>query len=214
MLLNLEICENNLKKRVNEKPYQWRRLQNNSFDKLTNQIYRIRSYKQLLCYFKDSPEDIKNYAYNRWLNYWSAKCVEQIFASFNQVSAEKNEFHKKVDFYINDIPFDHKTTVIPNVFHKKINNIDQDETKIELIKWLYKNQSKEQREHYSNRIFVVLINKEDPKKSWKMKAEIEKIKSEIYSYMSYINNGQKSFFNFHDKKKNIRFSSDIIVVKN
>tara|TARA_B100000700_G_C15063470_1_gene867717 strand:- start:13539 stop:14183 length:645 start_codon:yes stop_codon:yes gene_type:complete len=212
MSINLKNCETNLKRRVEDVPYIWKRKQNNNFDKLTNSIYQIRSYKELLEIFNNEKEDVKNYAYNRWLNFWSAKAVEEIFINNELVDPEKNKYHKQIDFYIDNIPFDHKTTVLPKFFYNDINNVNTKKFKIELIRWLYKNQSKEQREHYANRIFFVLVNRKNLSESWKLKAELTKIKNEIELYLKEFKKGNKKLITFFDKEKNNRFCSDIIYV--
>ena len=48
--------------------------------------------------------------------------------------------------------------------------------------WLYKNQSKQQREHYQNRLFI-LVYAEDGE-HWKLKAEIDLLKQCIQKYVS------------------------------
>jgi hypothetical protein len=52
-------------------------------------------------------------------------------------SISKDKF---INFYIETIPFDHKTTIFPQSFKKSIPCAI--EHKIELIEWLYKHQCK------------------------------------------------------------------------
>ena len=58
------------------------------------------------------------YAINRWFNYWSATGVETIFCSLPGVIAAKNPKDRLVDFSIQNITFDHKTTVFPNGYQQ------------------------------------------------------------------------------------------------
>lgn len=195
-MINFELCELHLKKRVKEIPYIWSGYQNNEKDKLTSKIYKIKSYGELIKTFSNYSSDIKNYAYNRWLNYWSAYATEHFFVNNNYVNVEKekNKYNKEVDFYILNTPFDHKTTKLPKIFFNRINDLNDEQFKIELINWLYENQSKEQRKHYGNRIFVVLVDRKKIKDSWKIKAELSLIKEKINEY----------FYNFNLKKEYVK----------
>ena len=51
----------------------------------------------------------------------------------------------------------------------------------ELIKWLYRNQSQQQRKHLKNRLFIVLYSGNG--EHWKLKAEISWLKERIEKYM-------------------------------
>ncbi|MCL4280172.1 MAG: hypothetical protein KJZ60_10940, partial [Ignavibacteriaceae bacterium] len=51
----------------------------------------------------------------------------------------------------------------------------------ELIRWLYKNQSQQQRKHLKNRLFIVLYSSDE--EHWKLKAEISWLKERIEKYM-------------------------------
>jgi len=62
--------------------------------------------------------DLKNYALNRWYNFWSAKTIENIFGEHKNIKPHLNSKDKLTDFYIKNIPFDHKTTIFPKVLKK------------------------------------------------------------------------------------------------
>ena len=96
-----------------------------------------------------------------------------------------NQYDKLVDFRINEIPFDHKTSVFPKAYPKTLE--EALENKEELIRWFYKNQSQEGRKHFKNRIFLVLYNKENVNEHWKLKTEILYIKTIIEKYVSVYN---------------------------
>ncbi len=185
--MNYEFIEKELKKRL-EYQYSWGRRQTNSFDSQTNFIYKTYHFETLLkeidLRFKSHSQylDFRNYTLNRWYNFWSAKAVENIFCEHKIVKPHKNFRDKFIDFYIENIPFDHKTTVFPRGFNKSVNFAI--ENKKELIKWLYTNQSQQQRKHLKNRIFLVLFNKQNPSEHWKLKSEITWLKGVISSYLA------------------------------
>ena len=184
--MDFHSLENELKKRI-KSPYSWRRKQQNIFDRQTNFIYKTDSFEliseKIENKFRDNPayDDLKNYTLNRWFNFWSAKAVEAIFCNYKNVKPHPNSLNKLIDFYIDEIPFDHKTTVFPKGFQKSIPYAM--EHKQELIEWLYKNQSSEQRKHFKNRLFIVLGNYENNNDHWKLKAEINWLKDVISAYL-------------------------------
>ena len=188
--MNFELLEKELKKRW-QYDYHWGRKQTDSFDVQTNFIYKIASFENLLekidATFKDHPQfgNLKNYSLNRWYNFWSAKAVETIFCEHEKVKPHSNSKNKFIDFYIETIPFDHKTTVLPKGFKKSIPYAVSH--KKELIEWLYTNQSTQKRKHFENRLFIVLIDFDNPMLHWKLKAEICWLKSLISTYLINFN---------------------------
>ncbi len=88
-----------------------------------------------------------------------------------------------VDFTIDGVTFDHKTSVFPKNFPYPIKEAVKKTD--ELIKWLYKNQSQQQRKHLKNRLFVVLYSPDG--EHWKLKAEISSLKERIEKYLEGFN---------------------------
>jgi hypothetical protein len=180
--------ETELKKRL-AYPYKWGRKQNDYFDKLTNFVYKISSFEDVLkeieVQFRNDKEhqNIANYALNRWYNFWSAQAVEKIFCSLPNVKPALDGKDRLVDFTIDGVTFDHKTSIFPKNFPF---TIDESIKKTdELIKWLYKNQSQQQRKHLKNRLFIVLYSYNG--ENWKLKAEISWLKERIDKYMHGFN---------------------------
>lgn len=200
--------EEELKKRLNY-PYNWGRKQNDLLDNATNFIYRTALFDEVLQEidnrFKklDDYKDYFNYTLNRWYNFWSAQCVEQIFCSLPEVKPALDEKDKMIDFTINGVTFDHKTSVFPKNFPHKIE--DAIKNTDELIRWLYKNQSQQKRKHLKNRLFIVLYSKNG--EHWKLKAEISWLKERIEKYMLGFNPDYLMKFEF---EKGLISISDII----
>ena len=184
-LIQIEI---NLKKRL-AYPYKWGRKQNDYFDKLTNFVYRISDFdeviKEINNRFKKDKEhkNISNYALNRWYNFWSANAVEKIFCYLPNVKPALDEKDRLVDFTIDGVTFDHKTSVFPKNFPHPIKEAVKKTD--ELINWLYKNQSQQQRKHLKNRLFIVLYSSDG--EHWKLKAEVSWLKERIEKYMEGFN---------------------------
>lgn len=188
MNIELQKIELELKKRLTY-PYKWGRKQNNYFDKLTNFVYRISSFEDVLkeieVQFRNDKEhqNIANYALNRWYNFWSAQAVEKIFCSLPNVKPALDGKDRLVDFTIDGITFDHKTSIFPKNFPYTID--ESIKRTDELIRWLYKNQSQQQRKHLKNRLFIVLYSYNY--EHWKLKAEILWLKERIEQYMKGFN---------------------------
>jgi len=188
--MNAELIniEKELKKRL-PYPYKWGRKQNDEFDKLTNFVYRIPSFDEVLketeSRFSEDKEhqNIANYALNRWYNFWSAQAVEKIFCSLPNVKPALDEKDRLVDFTIDGVTFDHKTSIFPKNFPHPIEEAIKKTD--DLILWLYKHQSQQQRKHLKNRLFVVLYSSEG--EHWKLKSEISWLKERIEKYMQGFN---------------------------
>lgn len=190
--INLERLEKELRKRLAKGYYRGRK-QEDLWDRKTNFIYSIRSFSRLLQAVEALPADVQAYALNRWLNFWSAKGVEQIFASSKRVKPDINPQNKLIDFTIDGLPFDHKTSVFPQGFGKPWEYAKRH--KRELIEWLYLRQSQQGRKHLQNRLFVVLYDNRHGE-HWHLKAEISLIKVEVERYLEDFSEEQLEKFDF------------------
>lgn len=177
--MNLQFLESELKKRLNF-PYNWGRKQSDDWDRQTKFIYQIQDFESLENQCRDFDESLKNYAFNRWLNFWSAKAVEFVFASNSLVRKEDNPYSKTVDFYISGIAFDHKSSVFPRQFGKSFDYAINH--KKELIEWLYQNQSQQGRKHLENRLFIIFFDEKNGQ-HWKLKTELTSIQEKIADYL-------------------------------
>lgn len=204
--MDLVRLEKELKKRW-VIPYSWKGTkQTNELDAKTRFIYTTYSFKRLLERSEVLDENEKNYAYNRWYNFWSAQAVEFIFSNHSKIKKNEDKYHKSIDFWLKNIPFDHKTSVFPKKLNTEFEHFQ--ENKIELIKWFYKNQSQEQRKHLENRLFIVLYKSNDLQ-HWKMKAEIQILQEKILAYLDSFSEKDLISLNFDGKE----VFSDAIFIK-
>jgi len=97
--MDLERLERELKNRL-PYGYNWGKKQDDSWDAITNFIYTTYSVAKLLERCRGLDSKIRDYAFNRWFNFWSAMGVEDIFCSHPNVVANKNKYDKLVDFQI------------------------------------------------------------------------------------------------------------------
>ena len=140
--MNLAERECELGKRL-AYPYRWGRKQNDADDKTTNFVYYVERFDEVLRRierdFKAAPryDEMLNYALNRWYNFWSARAVEEIFCGMPGVVPAK-ERDRLVDFSIQGVRFDHKTSVFPRRYPRGLHYARSCTS--ELIEWLYQNQ--------------------------------------------------------------------------
>jgi len=201
--------EEELKKRL-DSPYEWGRKQNDVWDRKSNFIYEIKDFETLRLKISEVSEnndlkinDFFNYSINRWFNFWSAMAVEQIFTEIEGIQSNINSKNRLIDFNFFGIDFDHKTSVFPNGFGQNLEFAQKYPEK--LIAWLYKNQSTQQRQHFDNRMFLVVYAKNG--QHWKLKAEISWLKLIIEKYVATFETLQLKRFEFHPGKTTF---SDII----
>lgn len=180
--MDLNCIEQELKKRL-VFPYKWGRKQQDTWDMQTNFIYNTPTFEELLSKVSSFPQDLKDYAMNRWYNFWSAVAVESIFCNNEMVSPNPERKDKLFDFKIGEIPFDHKTSVFPKGFNKSLKYAKENKT--ELVRWLYTYQSQEGRKHHKNRLFIVLFSQDGL--HWKLKSDLSFIEEKINEYLSQFN---------------------------
>lgn len=162
--------------------YKWGRKQSDDWDRKTKFIYDQWRYDKIQSTLQElfpKSEAAHNYACARWYNFWSARAVEAIFAESERVVPAENQKDRLKDFFIDNIPFDHKTTVYPYAFDQPIHIAR--ESPEDLITWLYKNQSQQGRMHWGNRLFLVMHNKRGD--NWKLKGRINWLQTLIHQYL-------------------------------
>jgi len=185
MEFDIDKLEIELKKRLFY-PYNWGIKQNNDLDKITNFIYRTFYFDDLIKKINDKFSNhldrnlLFNYSLNRWFNFWSARAVQSFFLTNQRVKPAEFSKDRLKDFYIDDIPFDHKTSVYPKRF--RLNPLKVKQNPLPLIKWFYQNQSQQNRKHFANRLFVVVYS--ELNEHWKLKAELQLLKTHIDSYLN------------------------------
>lgn len=185
--MRLSQLENELKKRFVH-PYQWGRVQNNSWDEPTNFIYNTPYLEKVLdecqnrfAAYQDAHE-WQNYALNRWYNFWSAWAVEKIFGAAPEVVSAQNPRDAEKDFFIKGLPFDHKTTVFPKRYPHSPQYAQQNPES--LIHWLYEHQSEGNRQHFKNRLFIVLYDSYF-ERHWQLRAHLVWLKALVDYYVNH-----------------------------
>ncbi|MFD1094492.1 hypothetical protein [Salegentibacter chungangensis] len=190
--------------------YQWFRKQNDFWDRQSSFIYSVTTWDELnerialqVATEGVNEKEFFQYCINRWYNFRSAKAVENIFTSVENVKAWKNPKSRTIDFSLHGINFDLKTSVFPAAFSPGFEFSRNYPEK--LIEWLYKNQSSQGRKHFENRLFLIVYDKNG--EHWKLKAEISWLKQIIEKYVTTFEASSLKSFCFQPGKQTL---SDII----
>lgn len=151
--------------------------QNNKLDASTKFIYTCKTLEELRSNSIQIGIDF-NYALHRWYNFNCAKIHEDFFIQ-NGAVKEKDFYHKTIDFYLFNTPFDLKTTYFPKAIRAvKEYDLNSRKGKNNLIRWLYENQSQQGRFHLENRLFIVCTDLAS-------KSNFEKIETNVKNFILF-----------------------------
>ncbi|MEM7347550.1 MAG: hypothetical protein AAF485_25210 [Chloroflexota bacterium] len=188
-----------LKQRIsNYPPTPWGKKQTDNWDRQTNFIYKTFEWEHLTHKIATLETPLANYAINRWFSFWSAMAVEQIFCALPNVKIHTNKYDRLVDFTLHGINFDHKTSVFPQRYPYSF-DFAYAHTR-HLIRWLYEHQSRQQRHHTANRLFILLYDAQG--EHWKLRAEISGLQQLIETYVAQFE---------PDKQRNLSIGSETVV---
>lgn len=133
----------------------WRRRQSDLLDRRTKFVYRCETLDELEERAKalTLSEEEHSYALHRWRNFRRHEAWMQLLRErVEGLHLSTNRFDKTCDFELRVgdrwISFDLKVTRFPQAVGSQVTNP-------ELALWFYRNQSREQRFHLANRLFVV-----------------------------------------------------------
>ena len=127
----LELYENERKSRrqneqqlVNElykvQSFDWGGLHRNSLETtiVNNYVKKITSFEALCNEIENGLHDsMRAYVLASWYNHWSSIIIEDIFKDHGKVIPAVGLI-KKIDFFVNDKPFDLKVTYLPEGYIK------------------------------------------------------------------------------------------------
>ncbi len=182
--MNLDQLEIQLKKRLASE-YKWGRKQADIWETHTDFVCSIPNFEDVVARIYDEFNtharfvDLRNYALNRWYEYYSSLAVEHIFHMHPKVRKVKDTSDREKYFYINGIAFDHKTITFPSEFHQEVNKAMLDPK--EFLKWVYKDPSNQQYSEAKYRLFLVLH--QDDGEHWRLKAELNWIKACVDTFL-------------------------------
>lgn len=120
-LENRKITTKKILKELNEmNEFDWGGAYNNNLENKIIREVKITPYYNKLKekIEKDLSYSLKGYTLNSWYNHWSSILIEDIFKQHEKVLPTVGLI-KKIDFFIERIPFDLKVTYFPEEFMKE-----------------------------------------------------------------------------------------------
>lgn len=139
--------------------------------------------------------DVTNYVICTWFNHWTTVLIEEHISTRRRVIPTVKNI-KGIDLFFDGQPFDLKVTYIPR-------NYDPDEAiknPSQLAIWMYENQGA-QRFGADNRLFVILLDKNNPRQSWELKRNFDLIFQKINNFFhkETISKKDEIVFAFHGR---------------
>lgn len=158
---------------------------------------------------KDLNYSLEGYTLNSWYNHWSSILIEDIFKQHKKVLPTVGLI-KKIDFFIERIPFDLKVTYFPEEFMKE--KLKEKNFGIELtrVKQICKKLSIEvKKENKSDRVLNIqlqeLLKENDSKEAKQFLNELNELKKEIIE--EAINNPEELIKFLYEKQGERRFDA-------
>jgi len=162
------ISDEDLKKELRKvKTFSWGVVQGQLDQKIqTEYVRRIVRYEDLVNNVKAKlHNDVTNYVICTWFNHWTTVLIEEHISNHPKVIPTIKNI-KGIDIFYDGQPFDLKVTYLP----REYNSIDAVRNPSDLAVWMYENQGA-QRFGSDNRLFVVLLDKDNPERSWELKRD-------------------------------------------
>lgn len=200
--------ENEIKKAADLLSNNWI-FQNNFDDYKSNFIYKVKTINEVYNESKNNGIDFQ-YALHRWYNFNTSILSENIFVELG-ATKESNPKHKEIDLYIDGIPFDVKLTVYPKKLEKENLDLRSRNDKNNLIRWLYNNQSQQQRKHLKNRLFIVCKGN-SINENQKLKSDFNQIRQKVKDFIKYSSINGFNELEIDDNNIKYTVKSDIIYI--
>jgi hypothetical protein len=173
------ISDDDLKKELMKvQTFSWGVIQGQLDQKIQAEyVRRIVRYEDLVQGVKKKlHNEITNYVICSWFNHWTTVLIEEHISTHKKVIPTIKNI-KGVDIFFDGQPFDLKVTYLPRSYNPN----DAVKNPINLAIWLYENQGP-QRFGADNRIFVILLDKDNPERSWELKRDFKLVFQEIDNF--------------------------------
>jgi hypothetical protein len=203
------ISDQELKKELMKvKTFSWGVVQGQLDQKIQSEYVRkIVRYEDLLSNVKAKlHDDVTNYVICTWFNHWTTVLIEEHISTHPKVIPTIKNI-KGIDIFFDGQPFDLKITYIPQGY----NPIDAINNPTGLAILMYENQGS-QRFGADNRLFIVLLDKEFPERSWELKRNFELIFKKIDNFFHKENVSEKDEIAFNFKRKTFTAVAKVLII--
>lgn len=190
------------------KDFSWGTVQGQLDQKIQLEYVRkIVKYDDLLNSVKlKLHNDVTHYVICTWFNHWTTVLIEEHIGNHPRVIPTIKKI-KGVDIFFDGQPFDLKITNLP----KNYNAIEAVKEPQKLAIWLYENQGA-QRFGYDNRLFIILLDKENPENSWQLKRDFNLIYNKIDKFLDNEKITKKDEIVFKFQKKTYTTATKILII--
>ncbi|HUV86184.1 MAG TPA: hypothetical protein VMX79_03640 [bacterium] len=164
-------------------------------------------YDELLRRVEENLYDaIKNYVVCSWYNHWTTVLIEEQISTHPKIVPTITAV-KGIDIFFGGQPFDLKVTYLPRGYDpvNAINNPQQ------LAIRMYEGQGA-QRFGADNRLFVILLDPDNPQESWKLKREFDLISRKITAFFNTETVSKNDEIIFTYKKKTYATVAKVLIV--
>ena len=165
----------------------WGRVQNDAWDSHCQFIFRLRTVDAVRARAREVADEQQldggafvPYALRRWYCFWGARVAELLFLRHPGVVAGPPKDHE-VDFTVDGVPFDLKTSEVPRQFVARLDEWLDDAAVA--AAWFYTHQSRERRFHTANRLFLVLCDRDYPDEAWRLRADVSALRASVDAFM-------------------------------
>lgn len=190
------------------KTFSWGVVQGQLDQKIqTEYVRRIVRYEDLLNNVKAKlHNDITNYVICTWFNHWTTVLIEEHISMHPRVIPTLKNI-KGIDIFFDGQPFDLKVTYLP----REYNPVEAIKDPRKLAIWLYENQGA-QRFGADNRLFVVLLDKDNPERSWELKRDFNLVFKKIDNFFDQERVSKKDEIIFSFKGKTYTTVTKVLII--
>lgn len=203
------ILDEDLKEELRKvKTFSWGIVQGQLDQKIQAEYVRkIVRYEDLLDNVKAKlHHDVTNYVICTWFNHWTTILIEEHISMHPKVVPSIKSI-KGVDIFFGGQPFDLKVTYLPRGYDLS----DAVKNPSSLAVWMYENQGA-QRFGADNRLFVILLNKKDPEKSWELKRDFAFVFQKIDNFFNAETVSEKDTIVFTFGKKTYTAITKLLLI--
>jgi len=192
------------------KTFSWGIVQGQLDQKIqTEYVRKFVRYDVLLKNIKAKlHDDVTNYVLCTWYNHWTTVLIEEHISSHPKVIPTIKNI-KGIDIFFNGQPFDLKITYLPRQYDpaEAIKNPSN------LAVWMYENQGG-QRFGADNRLFIVLLDKKNPERSWELKRNFSLIFHKIDNFFNNEKVTRSDEISFNYKRRIYTTVAKVLIITN
>lgn len=150
--------------------------------------------------------DVTNYVICTWFNHWTTVLIEEHIAMHPKIVPTIKNI-KGIDIFFDGQPFDLKVTYLPRGYDPS----QAFKNPRNLVQWMYENQGL-QRFGSDNRLFVVLLDTNNPDRSWELKRDFEYVFQKIDDFFDVNKVTKNDEIEFNYGKKGYTTVAKLILI--